>query len=246
MNNINGLKNLFLNPLKIIKKETDPQRAYQLWADTYDNENGNLMLYFDRNLFEEFLMKVKLNGKNILDFGCGTGRYWDELLKLNPAKLLGCDLSEPMLEKLKTKFPGAETYLIQNNKLGSLDANSFDFIISTLVIAHIQNIEEIVNEWNRLLKKNGEIFFTDFHPAALKKGAKRTFNKNGNTITIKNYIHTVEKLENLFLSLGFKLLSRNEKIIDENVKEFYIKKNALNIYEEFKNVPMIFSLHLIR
>ncbi len=244
MDNIKGFKNLFLNPLRKIKKETEPQKAYQLWADTYDNENGNLMLYFDMNLFEEFLMEVNLNGKKILDFGCGTGRYWKELLKLNPSKLLGCDISESMLKKLKMKFPGAETYLIRNNKLDFFDAHSFDFIISTLVIAHIQNIEEIIKEWDRLLKKNGEIFLTDFHPAALIKGAKRTFNSNGTTITIKNYIHPVEKLENLFLFLGFKLLNRNEKVIDENVKEFYLKKDALNIYEEFKNVPMIYSLRL--
>ena len=239
-----NIKNFFQNPFNSTKKEVEPKKAYDLWAENYDNENGNLMLYFDRILFEDFLAKANLTGKRILDFGCGTGRYWNELLKVYPEKLIGCDISESMINKLKKKFPHCETYIIKNNNLDFLSDLSFDFIISTLVIAHIQNIKEIAGEWNRLLKKEGEIFITDFHPQALNRGAKRTFNNNGKKITIKNFIHPVKKVESLFLSLGFEIVDEEEKIIDENVKEFYEEKNALNIYEEYKNIPMIYSLHL--
>ncbi|MEO8398634.1 MAG: class I SAM-dependent methyltransferase [Ignavibacteriaceae bacterium] len=224
-------------------KEEDSLNAYELWADNYDSESGNLMLHFDRILFDEFLSKVNLNKKIILDFGCGTGRYWKTLLDRNPVKIIGCDISVSMINKLKAKFPNAETYILKNNQLDFLCDNSIDIIISTLVVAHIKNIEEVIKEWNIVLKKSGEIFITDFHPYALKKGAKRTFNKNGKKITIKNHIHPIEKLEKIFLSFGFKYINKNEKIIDENVKEFYEKQNALKIYEEFKNVPMIYSLH---
>ena len=239
-------KNFIKNPLVPTNKEIKPLKAYELWAGTYDNEYENLMLYFDGLLFEEFLTKVNLNGKKILDFGCGTGRHWKKLLERNPIQLVGCDISKSMMEKLKEKYPDSETYVLQNNKLDFLDDNSFDFIISTLVIAHIPDIADILKEWNRLLKKDGEIFITDFHPEALRKGAKRTFKKNGKTITIKNYIYPVEKLEYMFSTLEFSVINRNEKIVNEDVKEFYVKKNALNIYEEYKNVPMIYSLHLVK
>lgn len=245
MNTVKSIKNLFQNHFNNAgRKKLEPENAYDIWAESYDNENGNLMLYFDRILFEKFLANVNLTGKNILDFGCGTGRYWKELLKMYPDKLIGCDISKTMLAILKKKFPGADTYIIQNNKLNFLDDLSFDFIISTLVIAHIEDIKDTVNEWNRLLKKGGEIFVTDFHPEALNKGAKRTFNNNGNIITIKNYIHTLERITSLFECLGFEIIEKEEKIIDENVKKFYAKKNAIKIYKEFKNVPMIYSLHL--
>ena len=240
MNTKYFLKNTFIP----VNKEIRPLKAYELWAETYDDEYGNLMLYFDGLLFEEFLTKVNLNGKRILDFGCGTGRYWKKLLERTPIQLVGCDISKSMMEKLKEKYPDSETYTLQNNKLDFLHDNTFDFIISTLVIAHIPNMEEILNEWDRVLKKDGEIFITDFHPDALEKGAKRTFNKDGKTITIKNYIYPLDKIEGIFSSLGYTVVNRNEKIINEDVKEFYTKKNALNIYEEFKNVPMIYSLHL--
>jgi ubiquinone/menaquinone biosynthesis C-methylase UbiE len=223
-------------------REKSPLTAYEMWADIYENETGNLMLYFDQILFHQFLSNINLNDKIILDFGCGTGRYWKDLLNKKPAKIIGCDISGSMINKLRLKFPTAETYILQDNYLKFIKDNSIDFIISTLVVAHIKRIEEVIKEWNRVLKIGGEIFITDFHPAALEKGAKRTFKKNGKTITIKNYIHPVEKMTGIFSSSGFKLKNISEKIIDESVKEFYEKKDAINIYEKFKNVPMIYSL----
>jgi ubiquinone/menaquinone biosynthesis C-methylase UbiE len=245
MNTVLELKNILSNHFRS-NKEVDPLEAYELWSEIYDDENGNLMLHFDRILFEDFMKRTNLAGKNILDFGCGTGRYWRILAGKNPNKLIGCDISKSMVNKLKKKFPEAETYVVNNNKIEFINDNSIDFIISTLVVAHFRFIDDIVSEWSRILKKEGEIFITDFHPDALRKGAKRTFKINGKNLTVKNYIHPVEKLEGLFSSAGFHILKRSEKIIDENVKEFYLKKGALDIFEKYKNVPMIYSLHLKR
>ncbi len=110
------IKKFLLNLIKI-NKELDPLIAYEQWAEDYDNENGNLMLYFDRILFKEFLSGILLQEKVVLDFGCGTGRNWNELLIENPLKIIGCDISESMIQKLKLKFPNAETHVIQQIKL---------------------------------------------------------------------------------------------------------------------------------
>jgi ubiquinone/menaquinone biosynthesis C-methylase UbiE len=236
------MKQILKNVLQHFVIEKTPLTAYEMWADIYEKETDNLMLYFDRILFEQFISNVNLRNKIILDFGCGTGRYWNDLLMRVPAKIIGCDISGSMINKLKLKFPDAETHILRNNYLKFLDDNSVDFIISTLVIAHIKDVEEVFKEWDRALSKDGVIFITDFHPAALERGAKRTFNKNGKTITIKNYIHTLEKLDRIFSSLGFELKGVNERIIDESVKEFYLEKDAIKIYEKFKNVPMIYSM----
>ncbi len=237
------IKKFLLNLLKT-NQDLDPLTAYEQWAEDYDNENGNLMLHFDRILFKEFLSGSHLQEKVVLDFGCGTGRNWNELLKENPLKIIGCDISESMIQKLKMKFPNAETYIIKNNRLDFLKKESIDVIISTLVIAHIQDVENLAEEWDSLLKKRGEIYISDFHPEALQKGAKRTFNKYEKTITIRNYVHPVQKLEELFLSMGYSILNKNEKAITDDVKEFYLKKNALDTYKKFKNISMIYSLHL--
>ena len=101
-------------------------------------------------------------------------------------------MSEGMLKMLQQKFPQAETHHLINDELKELENESCDIIFSTLTIAHIENAEKALQEWNRILKPGGEIIITDYHPSALAKGGKRTFNHNDKTIAVKNYVHSIE------------------------------------------------------
>ena len=223
-----------------------PTEAYNLWADNYDGEHDNLMLTYDKIILKELLSKIELKGKVILDYGCGTGRNWSLLMKNNPEEIIGCDISIKMLEKLTAKYESCKSYLVENNKLPFIHNNGCDIIISTLVAAHIEKLYEMLAEWNRVLKRSGEIIITDFHPTLLAKGGQRTFTHDNKTITIKNYIHPIVKIEKFLSSYGFKTVGRIEKNIDEEMKHFYLKNNALNVYEKFKGIPFIYGIHLRR
>jgi hypothetical protein len=80
----------------------------------------------------------------------------------------------------------------------------------------------------------------------LSKGGTRTFNHNNKSLTIENYIHTITEIEEQLSPYGFKTVSLIEKNIDDEVKHFYIKHNALNVYEKFKGIPFIYGIHLSR
>jgi ubiquinone/menaquinone biosynthesis C-methylase UbiE len=220
------------------------KEGYRIWANSYDDEKDNLMLIYDEVILKQLLSNIDLSGKIILDYGCGTGRNWPELQKYYPAKIIGCDISPEMIYKLKNKFNDAETYLITDEKLDFLNDNSCDLIISTLVISHIQNIEKLFAEWSRLLKESGDLIITDFHPDLFGKGGARTFKQEGKSYKIEHHIHEINKIEKLLLSLGFNKINFIEKLIDENVKSYYIRKNAVHIFERFKGTPFIYGLHL--
>ena len=224
----------------------DSEDAYKLWSMNYDDERDNLMLHYDKIILGKLISKIDLSGKIILDYGCGTGRNWDDLINRNPGKIIGCDISAEMLDKLKAKFNGAAVHLIKENTLSFLTGGGCNVIISTLVIAHIKEINNLFKEWSRVLKSNGDIILTDFHPELLANGGERTFNHNGKSITIRNYIHHVAEIEYMFSSLGFKTAELIEKNIDEEVKIFYEKHNALNVYEKYKGLPFIYGIHLSR
>ena len=54
------------------------------------------------------------DGSRVLDLGCGTGLELEEYFSLNPgAAVTGIDLSETMLNALKTKFPEKNLTLIR-------------------------------------------------------------------------------------------------------------------------------------
>jgi ubiquinone/menaquinone biosynthesis C-methylase UbiE len=235
-----------LRKILFLPKETAPKKGYDLWAPDYDDQPGNLMLDLDEEIFSGMINQTDMTGKVIADIGCGTGRHWEKMLARKPAKIMGFDVSTGMIEQLKNKFPQAETFLLRDNKMPAIENNSCDIVVSTLAIAHIEEIEDAFGEWNRVLKPGGVIILTDYHPEALAKGANRTFRHRGKLISVRNYVHPVEKVRMLAKQLHWKELRLTERIINDQVKHYYEQQNALLVYEKFRNTPIIYGIHLIK
>jgi hypothetical protein len=85
---------------------------------------------------------------------------------------------------------------------------------------------------------------TDYHPTALANGGKRTFNHNGETLQIKNYVHSIDKIKNIARQLDLQVIRFVEKSIDESAKPYYEKQNAIAVYQAWKGMPIIYGIHL--
>lgn len=222
------------------------ETAYDIWAGSYDAQPDNLMLALDAQVFSVLLKQTNIQGSSVVDIGCGTGRHWPEILKHTPHKLTGFDVSAKMLAELKAKFPEADVVKIDPDQPLQLQEKAYDVLLSTLTIAHIGDMERSVKSWTNSLKEKSNILITDFHPEALVRGGKRTFEHAGHNISIINYVHTIPTLLKLFGEQGFALEALEERFVDEQVKHYYEKKNALAVYHKFKNKPMIYGMLLTR
>ncbi|WP_419698372.1 class I SAM-dependent methyltransferase [Mucilaginibacter sp. NFX135] len=218
--------------------------AYDIWAGSYDSQPDNLMLHLDGKLFEQLISNVDINGKQVADIGCGTGRHWPLLFGKEPGTLTGFDVSGGMLKKLNEKYPQAHTHMITNNLFSVIPDETYDVIISTLTVAHIEDIDEAMQAWSRLLKSGGELIITDFHPHILASGGKRTFKHNNSVMAVQNYVHPIYTIKDALLRNNFRLLIQEEIKIDESMKPFYAKQNALHVYEKYKSFPVIYGIHL--
>jgi ubiquinone/menaquinone biosynthesis C-methylase UbiE len=234
----------FLRKTGLSKSELAPEQAYEIWSANYDKQPGNLMLDLDERIFSDLIENIDLRNKEVADIGCGTGRHWQKIYSKNPSNLIGFDISASMLERLKSKFPFALTQKTTDNLLIPIPDSSIDMIISTLTIAHIKNIDEAITSWSRVLKNRGELVFTDFHPSLLANGGKRSFSHGGQSLSVKNYVHSIEKIKKIFYDAGFTLIREEEKTVNEDVKSYYEAKNALDVYERFKGLPVIYGIHL--
>lgn len=226
------------------QRETEPEAAYDQWAVQYDDQPGNLMLALDEELFNGFCHETPIKDKIIADIGCGTGRHWNKILQRNPRQLMGFDVSREMLAVLRSKFPDTKTTHLTDNRLPGLADHSCDLIISTLTIAHIKEIKEALQEWDRVLKPGGTIFITDYHPDALARGGNRTFKHQDKTIAVRNHIHPIEKLRSIAKELNLQVSHFTDRKIDESVKWYYENKNALALFHKFNGTPIIYSLSL--
>jgi len=238
--------------LQIIKKyfnlhngkipEKDAQNAYDLWSASYDSQPGNLMLLLDDLVFSDLLNEIQISGKRIADIGCGTGRHWQKILEKDPALLTGFDVSEGMLLKLKKKFPSSTVEKIVDNWFTKVPDGRFDVIVSTLTVAHIEDIREAILAWSRILKNGGEIIITDYHPALLARGGKRTFSADRQQYAVVNFVHTVEEITRVLQEAGISVIHKIEKRIDESLKHHYEEQDALAIFKKYKDEPVIFGL----
>jgi len=226
------------------RKEAEPAAAYDIWALSYDHQPDNLMLALDEEICTDLFGLAAPGGRVVADIGCGTGRHWQKLLAYRPARLVGYDVSCGMLDILKKKYPQAETYLLEGGLLPELPAGSVDLLVSTLTIAHIPDIAGALREWNRVLKPGGEMIFTDYHPEALARGGQRTFRAEGKVIAIRNHVYPVKKIRAIASRLGLQEIGVIEKRIDETMKPYYEKQQALATFQRFQGVPIIYGLHL--
>jgi len=224
--------------------EKDAAPAYDLWAEKYDNQPGNLMLDLDEIIFSRLLEGVNIKNKRVADIGCGTGRHWAKVFQLQPFSLSGFDVSAGMLHKLTTKFPDAETHLLRDNLMGKVATDSFDTIISTLTVAHIKNLEAALLSWCRIIKKSGDILLTDFHPDLLAMGGQRTFKHGNNHIAVRNFVHKVAHIKAILALKNWEVVREEQICIDDQVKHYYENQGALHVYERFKGMPVIYGLHL--
>ena len=108
-------------------------------------------------------------GIDVLDLGCGTGRYFSALRNVN--ELVGLDASEPMLAEAANPV-GAERVTARTIQLVQGDAlthrflpGSFDLIYSIGVLAeHTPFDARIVSNVSSWLRPGGRFAFTTVHP----------------------------------------------------------------------------------
>lgn len=106
---------------------------------------------------------------DILDLGCGTGRYFHALE--NVRCLVGIDVSRPMLEEAhrpvgEVAIPSASLTLIEGDFLQyEFEAGQFDLVYSIGVLAeHSPFDDALATRVRRWLKPNGRFAFTSVHP----------------------------------------------------------------------------------
>lgn len=120
------------------------------------------------DLLEQPAMKRLLpdiNGKAVLDLGCGYGHNCIDFIELGAEKVVGIDISQKMLEVANRESSHEKIEYI-NMSIADISSLSckFDFIYSSLAFHYIEDFEKLTADINFLLNNNGYLLFSQEHP----------------------------------------------------------------------------------
>lgn len=132
------------------------------WYDAHleDNKDSFQAQVIAPNLIRMLSPK---KGEAVLDLACGQG-YFARLAQASGAKVTGVDLSSELIARAKEKSKDID-YIVASADDTKLKKESFDKIFTVLAFENIKNIDEVIAEITRVLKKNGSFTLVMLHPA---------------------------------------------------------------------------------
>ena len=215
---------------------------------------GHRKLLF--SLIKRYCLKKNLD---ILDAGCGTGINILNLQKFGNVQ--GCDISEIAIDFCKKR--GINKVFKADIQNTGLKKESFDLIFSQGVLYHKQvNVEKTLDEFERILKKNGKIIigtpamslishpiFSSFHDVNHHSARRHNLNdlkkqleKKGFTIlkiTYFNFFLFIPILiSKIYENLKFKIFKKKRKI--------YITQSSNYFANYFFKKIMYFESYILK
>jgi ubiquinone/menaquinone biosynthesis C-methylase UbiE len=103
------------------------------------------------------------NATKILEVGCGIGDFSKRLatLKTPNIHIVATDITPGLIHKAKKLIKNKKiTFKVDNLHKLSFKDNSFDIVCGISILHHV-DLKKSLSEIKRVLKKDGEIFFTE-------------------------------------------------------------------------------------
>jgi phosphatidylethanolamine/phosphatidyl-N-methylethanolamine N-methyltransferase len=152
------------------------ERAYARWAPVYDLVFGAVFDAGRRAAIVAAEDACGSGGGRILEVGVGTGISLPDYASKN--RLVGIDLSEPMLRKAHERvvehgLGNVETLAVMDAERMALPDRSFDVVVAQFVITAVPKPEATLDEFVRVTRPGGEIVLVN-HIGA-EGGARRAF-----------------------------------------------------------------------
>ena len=142
------------------------QSVYDKFASAYhfkrNAESESLWNeYLDRPMILDLLSSIPV-GSSILDFGCGSGVQSSFIQNLG-YNVTGVDFSEGLIQIAREELPDIPFHISDIRNTPFKD-QSFDVLVSALVLHYIEDLSEVFEEVARLLIDQGSFIFSIHHP----------------------------------------------------------------------------------
>jgi SAM-dependent methyltransferase len=147
--------------------------------------------------------RIPFVGKNILDYGCGTGASLAWLqLHSQPGRCVGLDISEGAIDYAKRRYPGIDFLVLDAESPPQALRQEFDIAICLEVLEHLNNPNMALNHLaGHYLRPEGRLLVSTPNRMVFSAGAE---------VSPTNRTHIQEMDLNEFRSLLARHFARNK------------------------------------
>lgn len=216
--------------------------AFSAWAEVYDDQPNPLL-----SLEERYLSRVlpTARGKDVLDAGCGTGRWLRRLVDQLPHSLCGIDSSADMLAVARHALPGKPMLIMAQLPMVPLISRSIDLALCSFALSYICDIGTFAQQLRRVLRERGDLLITDMHPeTAATLGWERSFDVSGAKYQLTNHNRSLQSVQDAFEEHGFDVAALYQPAFGEPELPIFIHSDREAVYKEAAAYPAIYILHL--
>jgi cytosine/adenosine deaminase-related metal-dependent hydrolase/ubiquinone/menaquinone biosynthesis C-methylase UbiE len=219
-----------------------PQEGYRRWARSYDTEL-NPMLSVEKRYLEPMLPLAA--GLDVVDLGCGTGRWLQILRSAAPRSLLGIDSSPDMLRHAKRKLNGTAKLVHADGSTVSLAPASADLVLGSFLLSYVEDAQRLLANARVALRENAPLFLTDVHPETiLTLGWKRGVRDESGFQTIRTVERSIDSVISLCDEAGLRLAARLEPDFGEAERAMFAAAGKAAEFERAVSYPAIYILEL--
>jgi ubiquinone/menaquinone biosynthesis C-methylase UbiE len=135
-----------------------PQLAYsELQSEMLDEAGRRMKAAKILAVLKHFLGRDDLSGLVALDIGCSTGFIADELSRAG-ATVTGLDIDEPGLERARTRFGSAISFVNAGGESIPKPDQSVDVVVFNHIYEHVVDADAVMNDIRRVLKPDGVVY----------------------------------------------------------------------------------------
>ena len=212
------------------------QEGYERWAENYDQTPNPLLALEERHLTN---ILPNVEGSNVLDLGCGTGRWLARLLERGARTVVGIDLSAAML-RVARRTIGIRNRLVLADCLQlPFQASVFDVALSSFAVNHIRHLDPMAHELARAMKSRGRLLISEMHPGAYARGWRPGFRDARSSVRIETVSHSAESVIACFRSNGFACTKMHDGFFGESERPIFLDASKGEMFETARHVPAI-------
>ncbi|MDQ3042450.1 MAG: class I SAM-dependent methyltransferase [Acidobacteriota bacterium] len=191
----------------------DNQQAYDVWAENYDTMTNKTRDLEAKALRASVLFSAPLD---VLEIGCGTGKN-TEWLAAKAKHLVAADFSAEMLAKAKKKNTANNVEFRQFDLRDEWEfsENEFDLVTCSLALEHIENIDFVFGQANRVLRPGGLFYIGELHPFKQYQGSKARFDTESGVFELECFVHHVSEIYAAAKINNFELVELKEWFDDD-------------------------------